>query len=207
MGDSWTVATGQAEDNNREVTLENRWTKSVSKYFQLPELNRAVAGCGNLTIFQRIIEDISQLKKEGKNPLVICSYTDPNRIELFHNNYHGLVTINESQYDPEFYKTYLTTHYDYDNCEKQSLYYIIAIKNFLENNNVDYIDSWAFTPILESLYLDYSKTIDKTFVDIAGDEGRLLMPNSTTSTYGHANLKGNNQITNAVINKIITLYD
>jgi hypothetical protein len=207
MGDSWTVATGQSEDINREVTLENRWTKNVANYFGLPELNLAVAGCGNLTIFQCIIEDIYKLKKEGKNPLVICSYTDPNRIELFHNNYNKLVVINESQYDPEFYKTYLTSYYDYDNCEKLSLYYITAIKNFLENNNIDYIDCWAFTPILESLYLDYSKTIDKTFLDIVGDEGRLLIPDSIMTSYGHANLKGNNQIANTVINKIISLYD
>lgn len=208
MGDSWTVARGQSEDLTNSVNLENRWTGLVSKYFRLPEINEAIAGCGNRTIFQKVYQDIYSLLSENKKPLVVVSYTDPDRVELWNSKYNQLEVLSNSTdyWNLEFYKIFLTEYHNRDANNQQSITYILAIKTLLEKFNLDYVDNWAFTPILENKYFNTKTQLEQTLVDIAGDEGRFPMPN-LLSTYGHANVYGNQKIANKIIQKISQLYD
>lgn len=209
MGDSWTFASGQAEDVNNEVNASNRWSKLVANHFGLLEVNNSEAGIGNLSICQRTYNDVLNLIKQGKNMLAVISYSDPNRVELYNDELSQLVVLNESHWDLEFFKTYMTKYYSWQNNIHQSIFYISATKTLLECHNIDYIDNFAFTEILDIPYFSSNTMLDKTLCDIAGDEGRFLLHYKREpgySPYGHANILGNMKIADAVIEKITKEY-
>lgn len=208
MGDSWTVAQGQYEDLDKLINFENRWTALVAKHFNLKEINPAIAGCGNKTIFHKVYKDIYELISEGIRPLVVVSYTDPNRVELWNPKFNKIEVLSPAEiWEKQFYKTYLTLYDNHDENISQSMYYILSIKTLLERHNLDYIDNWAFTPVLENKYFNTNTQLEQTLVDIAGDEGRFPMPNSDPTPYGHANVYGNQKIANKIIEQISKLYD
>lgn len=204
MGDSWTFALGQAEDIDQTVNLENRWTRIVSKYFDLSEVNKSKAGCGNFFIFKTVIEDIPQLIGKGLNPLVVISYSDPNRKEFYIKNRDIYLSINHEDFDVEFHKEFLTSHYSSIVQNQETILYMASLQNFLQNKKIDYVENFAFTNILDHPLLDRSRLLDKTLLDIAEDEGRLLMPDKIN--YGHANVLGNKKIADKIINQIKIHY-
>lgn len=209
MGDSWTYASGQAEDINNEVNDHNRWSKLVANHFGLEEINKSEAGIGNLSICQRTYNDVLRYVNEGKKILAVISYSDPNRVELYNDEISRLVALNESQWDLEFFKTYMTKYYSWKNNIQQSIFYITATKTLLECHNIDYVDNFAFTNILDIPYFSHKTLLDNTLCDIAGDEGRFLLHYEREpgySPYGHANILGNIKIANAIIEKITKEY-
>lgn len=208
MGDSWTVAACLSEDVHQTVTVHNRFSTLIGNHFGLSVINQSKSGCGNQTIFQTVYNDVNKLKSEGLKPLVVVSYTDPNRVELYNPKYGNIEVINQdsTMWDTEFYKTYLTRYFTHDANNDQSIYFILAVKTLLERHGLDYVDNWAFTPILENKYFNTNCQLEQTLLDIAGDEGRFEMPNHIPCKYGHANSLGNRKIADKLIEKIIQLY-
>lgn len=209
MGDSWTYAIGQAEDINNEINYNNRWSRIVADHFALPEFNKSEAGIGNLSICQRAYADVLNFIQERKNILAVISYSDPNRVELYNHELAKLAVLNESQWDLEFFKTYMTKYYDWKNNKEQTIFYITAIKTLLENHNIDYIDNFAFTEVLDIPYFSNKTLLDKSLCDIAGNDGRFRLHYEREpcySPYGHANILGNIRIANTIIEKITMEY-
>jgi hypothetical protein len=209
MGDSWTFALGQSEDINSEITKSNRWTGLVANHFRLEEVNKSEAGIGNLSICQQTYRDVLDYVSKGKKVLAVISYSDPSRVEVYNKKLSKLVALNESQWDIEFFKTYITQYYSNEANIEQSIFYINATKTLLERHNIDYVDNFSFTNILDIPYSSNKTMLDKTLCDIAGDEGRFLLNyerEPVYSPYGHANVLGNVKIANAVIEKITKEY-
>jgi hypothetical protein len=205
VGDSWTYAHSQFEDIDKEVTIDNRWSRLVAKHFDLEEVNNSQAGIGNLSICQRTYRDILDFISKGKKVLAVISYSDPNRVEVYNKEHSRLIALNESHWDIEFFKTYMTQYHSWEANIEQTIFYITATKTFLERYNVDYVDNFAFTKILDIPYFSNKTMLDKTLCDIAGNDGRLLEPYKNNS-YGHANVQGNIRIANAIIEKLINEY-
>ena len=209
MGDSWTFARGQDEDVNREINISNRWSGLVASHFGLEEVNNSQAGIGNLSICQRTYRDVLDFVSKGKKVLAVISYSDPNRIEVYNKEHSRLIALNESHWDIEFFKTYMTQYYSQEANIEQTIFYITATRILFERYNVDYVDNFAFTKILDIPYFSNKTMLDKTLCDIAGDEGRFLLHYKREppySPYGHANVLGNVKIANAVIEKITKEY-
>lgn len=206
MGDSFAVAIGQYEDFNNEVNTTNRWTNLVAATYNLEHHNSAIAGCGNHTVLERVYRDISSFIQQGKNPLVVVCYSDPNRIELFHKEENRLMVINESQWELEFYKSFITNYQTKQSNIERSIMHIAAVQSFLLRHNIDFVDCHSFTDIIKDpLILDHTR-LSQSLYDIAGNDGKFLMPVGTYSRYGHANVLGNKKIADAVIQKIDSLY-
>lgn len=209
MGDSWTYALGQSEDVNHEININNRWSRLVADHFGLEEVNNSEAGIGNLSISQRTYKNILEYVNKGLNVLAVISYSDPSRIEMYNEELSRIVALNESHWDLEFYKIWLTKYYNATVNTQQSIFYITATKMLLERYNVDYVDNFAFTKILDIPYVSNKTILDKRLCDIAGDEGRFLLNYKREpiySPYGHANILGNKKIADAIIEQITKEY-
>lgn len=209
MGDSWTFAIGQAEDINEEITTASRWSRLVASHFGLQEVNNSEAGIGNLSICQRTYRDILHYVNQGKKVLAVISYSDPARIELYNDEQSKLLALNESQWDLEFFKTYVTKYYNHQENINQTIFHITATRTLLERYNIDYVDNFAFTEVLDVPYFSNDTLLDKNLCDIAGDEGRFLLHYKREpgySPYGHANVLGNKKIADAIIKKITQVY-
>jgi len=209
MGDSWTFAIGQYEDVNEEITQSNRWTGLVASHFGLEEVNNSIAGVGNLSICRKTYEDVLKFVGEGKKILAVISYSDPNRVELYNEKHSKLLVLNNSQWEEEFYKTYITTYNNYIANSQQTIFYISTVRTLFERHNIDYVENFAFTKILDIPYFSNKTMLDKTLLNIAGNQGRFSMyglNGPPGSLYGHANVLGNKKIADAIIEKITKEY-
>jgi hypothetical protein len=206
MGDSFCVALGQYEDFNNEVTETNRWTNLVAAYYNLEHYNSGIGGCGNYTVLEHVYRDVSSFVQQGKNPLVIICYSDPNRVELFHKEHDRPMVINEIQWEPEFYKSFITNYEKKQANIDQSIIYIAAVQSFLLRHNIDFVDCHSFTDIIKDpLIIDHTR-LSQSLYDIAGNEGKFIIPVYKHSRYGHPNVLGNKLISEKIIEKINNLY-
>lgn len=206
MGDSWTFALGQAEDIDSTVNFQNRWTGLVSKHLGLHEVNKSKAGCGNFYIYKSVFEDVRDFIDQGLKPFVVVSYSDPNRKEFFITKYNNYCSLNGTDFDDEFHKIFVTEHHNWVIQNKETCLYVASIQNFLQNNNIDFVENFAFTEILQSNIINPKTILHSRLDHIANDDGRFVMPNGSPSQFGHANVLGNKRIADVVIAQIETLY-
>lgn len=206
MGDSFTFAIGQYEDFNNEVNKDNRWTNLIANYYNLEHYNRAIAGAGNYTILEKVYVDVFSFVEQKKRPLVVVSYSDPNRIELYNKNYKNYSVLNDIQWDKEFYKTFITNYEDKEANKNLSINYICAIQSFLFRHDIDFIDCHAFTEVIQSPLIENKNRLSESLYDIAGNDGKFLVPVYKHFRYGHANVLGNKKIADKIIEKIENLY-
>jgi len=206
MGDSFAVAISQYEDYNNEINETNRWTNLVAAHYNLLHYNSGVAGCGNYTILEHVYREIYSFLKEGKKPLAVVCYTEPNRVELYNKKYKRHMVINEIQWELEFYKSFITNYEDKYANTKLSTTYIAAVQSFLMRHNVDFIDCYSLTDPIKDPIISNHTTLSKSLYNIADDDGKFIMPAGSPLKYGHPNVLGNKKIADAVIEKISSLY-
>lgn len=203
IGDSYTVGVGQNDDLDKVVTLENRFSTLVSKHFNLKEVNQAVAGCGNLYVLYQLTKDILSYKKDGLNPLVVVGYTFYDRVEFYNPKRQMLEPLNIL--DEEIFKTFLTKFYDrHFNIEMSNLF-ILSIQSILSNNNIDFIEHWVSDDMVHSKHLMSKKSISDNLIDIAAIDGTFKV--NYGDGRGHANVIGNQRISEKIITKIEELYN
>lgn len=206
MGDSWTFAAGQADDVRGEVTHENRFSGIISKKLNLPCINNALPGCGNQHIFRTVYEDINTLVKKNKKPLACIFYTDSARNELYSIRNKYPINISE-EFSIDFFKFYMTECYDIEYLKQQTMYYIMAVRTLLEKYQIPYVDGWAMAGYRVKVpYTDDSHELEKGFEEITGvNRFDYIGPNGHTGNLGHANVKGNSLIADAVLEKMSQL--
>lgn len=195
IGDSYTFAILQKDDVLNEVTEKNRFSGLIGSHYNIPVINEGMAGCSNQTIFRKIYEDVYRFVNDGKKFLVVISYTDITRMELYNNKQRKNVTISDHF---SFFKDYLIESHNLENCKFITTSYILAIHTLLERFNIDYVEAYT-NEIIKVPYMNKNKCLDKTFMEITGLDGRF-------SLNGHANVLGNDRIAKAFIQKINELY-
>ena len=88
IGDSFTYAIKQADDIEGVITTENRFSQLVADNYKLEHVNQAKAGQSNQWIARTLQDDMIAYNIEDKNPLVVVSYTDTGRHEMWENQIH-----------------------------------------------------------------------------------------------------------------------
>lgn len=195
IGDSFTYAIKQKDDILGEITEHNRFSNLIGQHYNLPVVNQGMPGCSNHTIFKKLYDDVYRYVSENKKFLVVLSYTDFTRLELYHNQRKENVTISDLF---SFYKDYIVESFDFKNCKELTLHYILAMHTLLERFNIDYVE--AFTnEIHTGLYSNKKKCLEETFMEIINVDGRL-------SQNGHPNTIGHDRIAKEFIKKIDELY-
>jgi len=206
MGDSFTVGCGQADDVNEEVTVDNRFSNLISSHYGLDCNNNAVSGTSNECIARTIYSDILKFKSEGVNPLVVVSYTDPWRTEIYSNKLESTTTINENSV--EYFKDYMIDNYNPLYALNRTIYNILSVRALLNYCNFDFVDSWVFYYHENNVaykpkipYISNLQEIDTPLASIAGDDRFKINDN-----YFHPTPFGHRKIANTIIEKINALY-
>lgn len=209
-GDSWTHARNAEGVMHTACLEEETFYYLVAKNYNLPYVKSAKGGAGNKWIHNRIYIDIPELKKKYTNILSIVGWSDPDRIEIFDNKQKQINNISSPPFSREFDKLYLDESYDFSSTYyfDQTCIYIKSARALYSALNIGYIDAIAFRPEnpleLKVDFLGEGKILEKTYLDICGDEGRIYMPK--IKGYGHQNNLGQQKIATALIEKIEELY-
>ena len=210
MGDSFTVGHSQMDDVNKEINMHNRFSNLIASNYGLDCVNSAIAGCSNEQIAKTVYSDILKFKSEGINPLVVVSYTDPQRIELYSNALKSPITINEV--NVPFFKDYIVDNYNEQYLLDCTNYHICSIRAVLHYCNFDFVDAWVFkftgkfTSGMPPHYIGNEQEIDLSLGEIAGDDRYIISIVNDFISYGHPNPAGHKRIANKFIEKIDTLY-
>jgi hypothetical protein len=206
MGDSFVVGQGQDDDINREVTVENRFSNLIATHYGLECVNNAVAGCSNEHIAKTVYSDILKFKDEGINPLVVVTYTEPSRTEIYSNKLKSTTTISESTV--VYFKDYMIDNYNAPYALNRSIYNALSVKTLLNYCNFDFVDAWTFeyhenyvSRRIKVPYMSNVQEIDTPISTIAGDDRFKV-----GEAYLHPTPAGHRKIANTIIEKINTLY-
>ena len=205
VGDSFVYAIDMAEDDKKEITIENRFSALVAKHYGLKEVNCGMSGAGNLQITKQLYKDMFQYKTDKKNPLVVVVYSDPNRIEVFSNKHEKLVTLN-----PEFsfFKNFLVESFNEKFNKESTYFYIDSVRSILNFLNFDYIEANSITPVmLNKSYFSHNTFVIKHMTEIAGKKGSFQAYTPDNLPYlGHLNILGHELVSQKIIDKINELY-
>lgn len=202
MGDSFSVGAAQADDINSEVTIDNRFSNLVANHYGLHCINNASGGASNKYIARILYNDVAEFIKKGINPLVLVSYTEHSRNEIYSNIIEGAVTISTNSVS--FYKDYIVDHYNDQYSLDCTNYYIDSIKALLSYKNIDFVDAFVFHHEGYNPHISRHTELDKTFCDMAMTDRFILDP--INGDLGHPTAAGHKKIADAFIKKIETLY-
>ena len=109
IGDSFTFAIGQADDLLSEVNVNNRFSQLVADHYKLEHVNHAVAGTNNQYIARTLQDNMIEYSLQDKNPLVVVSYTDSARQEVWDNAKNKAKSASQ---DDSWYKDWLVDGFD-----------------------------------------------------------------------------------------------
>lgn len=204
IGDSYTVGEGQDDDPHCEVTMKNRYCQLVADRFNLSLINHAEAGCSNDFIARTITKDMIEYKEKSYNPLVVVSYTNFSRREVWWEKFNVPTTLN---LDMKIYKDYVTDHYNEAFDKKVTRYHMASIKHLLKYMQYDFVETWSGEVVHDPL-LNRTTELLPQFIDIAGNKGCFIVKNvNKPGTHrGHLNAHGNKVIAKHIIDKIVELY-
>lgn len=133
-GDSWTYGSGLPEKER----LTDFFPRLISDNLKLPLYCSAQPGSSNQRILRTTIEDIINLKDQGKSPFVIISWSKIHRFELFcrkENEYQQIITPNDDS-NPKIAKDLWANHSNEIIDLLQSLINFISLDAFLEKLNI-----------------------------------------------------------------------
>lgn len=203
VGDSWTVANNDDEVLPAPQPTETLFTYLVAKHFNLPYKVTAAGGVSNAWIHRQIYDDLPVLA-ENKNILLVIGYTCSSRQEIYYNNLGYFETLSENLCSKEFYERYLIEHFNWEYSFINTTTLIKSIRVLAKASSVDLIEAFAFSNILNVDFLNNGHVLDKNYLTICGDEGRIYNPK--TGGHGHQNQIGNKKIADALIQKINEVY-
>ena len=81
-GDSWAHGYGLADDTR----LDQCWGGLIAKHYGVEYIHNTQPGGSNQRIVRTMVQDLDQLLTQGRNPLVLISWTHLHRYELNRND-------------------------------------------------------------------------------------------------------------------------
>jgi|TARA_B110000285_G_C15006827_1_gene554295 hypothetical protein len=206
IGDSFTYAIKQADDLKGEVTIHNRFSQLVADHYKLEHVNHAIAGSSNEFIARTLQDDMIAYNIEDKNPLVVVSYTDTGRHEMWDNKLGRPDTCNPSQ---SWYKDWIVDGYNNEHSIKVTQYHMNACRFLLKYLGYDFVEIFtAQDSIHFHRPLTYEdQTCDQSLVEAAGYEhGCFKGQHTTGGSIGHLNINGNRLVADTLIKQIDKVY-
>ena len=203
IGDSYTFAIGQADDLLSEVNVDNRFSQLVADHYKLEHVNHAEAGTSNQFIARTLQDNMIEYSLQDKNPLVIVSYTDSAREEVWDKEEKRPQTVWDKM---SWYKDWITDGFDFEFQDKVTQYHINSSRFLLKYLKFDFVELYttvygsrgSTTPIITP-----SEVIDLSIVEIGAPDG--CFPGLHGSA-GHLNITGHKLTTDVLIKKIDKLY-
>ena len=203
IGDSYTFAIGQADDLLSEVNVDNRFSQLVADHYKLEHVNHAEAGTSNQFIARTLQDNMIEYSLQDKNPLVIVSYTDSAREEVWDKEEKRPQTVWDKM---SWYKDWITDGFDFEFQDKVTQYHINSSRFLLKYLKFDFVELYttvygsrgSTTPIITP-----SEVIDLSIVEIGTPDG--CFPGLHGSA-GHLNITGHKLTTDVLIKKIDKLY-
>lgn len=203
-GDSWTVANNTDNVLPKDQPTESLFTYLVANHFKSPYIVDARGGANNEWIQRQLYDNLPELKKEYSNILCVVGYSCPTRQEIYYSKLGITDTLSENVCSKEFYQAFITEHFDWATCDTKTCTIIKTIRSLTNMLSIDLIEAFAFTDVLNVDFLNNNHVLEKNFLTISGDEGRIYNPKM--GTYGHQNELGNRKIADALIKKINSVY-
>ena len=169
-GDSWTYGSELRDPAHADVKDDfdlvhdtyrqaHNWPGILGETYNVPVINSGWAGGSNHRILRTTITDIANLKRQGRKPLAVISWTQMQRFELYNAEndnwleFVGPSAKNNHKIGLELWEKYSTDRSDLT----QYLQHLILMDGFLKTNNVPYIGTNIFRHnfnILEDLSVD-----------------------------------------------------
>ena len=165
-GDSW-VRGSELIDPTSDVTdhfdhvheqyrMKHQWGKLLADSLGLEFIDGSMAGGSNDYILRTTVKDVSQLRREGRRPLVIVAWSQLQRFELpigpDGSLYHALVTPANSDNPKAALEIWSKFSSDRSDLVRW-LGHIILLDSFLKVNGINYFGTTVFASpyrILES---------------------------------------------------------
>jgi len=205
IGDSYTFAIGQADDLLSEVNVDNRFSQLVADHYKLEHVNHAEAGTSNQFIARTLQDNMIEYSLQDKNPLVIVSYTDSAREEVWDKEEKRPQTVWDKM---SWYKDWITDGFDFEFQDKVTQYHINSSRFLLKYLKFDFVE--LYTTVYGSRGSTYDlpcftqeEVIDLSIVEIGAPDG--CFPGLHGSA-GHLNITGHKLTTDVLIKKIDKLY-
>ena len=202
IGDSYTYAIGQTDDQLGEINVNNRFSQLVADHYKLEHVNQAQAGQSNQWIARTLQDDMIAYNIEDKNPLVVVSYTDTGRHEMWDNKLGQPDTCNPSQ---SWYKDWIIDGHNLNFSNKVSQYHINASRFLLRYLKFDFVE--LYTTVLgtsgSTTPITATEVIDLSIIEIGAENGLYLQ---VGGFLGHLNITGHKLVTDVLIKKINELY-
>tara|TARA_R110002153_G_scaffold266052_1_gene429085 strand:+ start:119 stop:766 length:648 start_codon:yes stop_codon:yes gene_type:complete len=205
IGDSYTFAIGQADDLLSEVNVDNRFSQLVADHYKLEHVNHAEAGTSNQFIARTLQDNMIEYSLQDKNPLVVVSYTDSAREEVWDKEEKRPQTVWDKM---SWYKDWITDGFDFEFQDKVTQYHINSSRFLLKYLKFDFVE--LYTTVYGSRGSTYGlpcftqeEIIDLSIVEIGAPDG--CFPGLHGSA-GHLNITGHKLATDVLIKKIDKLY-
>ena len=202
IGDSYTYAIGQTDDQLGEINVNNRFSQLVADHYKLEHVNQAQAGQSNQWIARTLQDDMIAYNIEDKNTLVVVSYTDTGRHEMWDNKLGQPDTCNPSQ---SWYKDWIIDGHNLNFSNKVSQYHINASRFLLRYLKFDFVE--LYTTVLgtsgSTTPITATEVIDLSIIEIGAENGLYLQ---VGGFLGHLNITGHKLVTDVLIKKINELY-
>jgi hypothetical protein len=205
IGDSFTYAIGQADDLLSEINVNNRFSQLVADHYKLEHVNHAEAGTSNQFIARTLQDNMIEYSLQDKNPLVIVSYTDSAREEVWDKEEKRPQTVWDKM---SWYKDWITDGFDFEFQDKVTQYHINSSRFLLKYLKFDFVE--LYTTVYGSRGSTYGlpcftqeEIIDLSIVEIGAPDG--CFPGLHGSA-GHLNITGHKLATDVLIKKIDKLY-
>ena len=206
IGDSYTFAIGQADDLLSEVNVDNRFSQLVADHYKLEHVNHAIAGTNNQYIARTLQDDMIEYSLRDKNPLVVVSYTDSARQEVWGKEEKRPQTLWNKM---SWYKDWIVDGFDFEFQDKVTQYHINSSRFLLKYLKFDFVE--LYTTVYGSRGSTYGlpcftqeEVIDLSIVEIGAPDG--LFAGLGEAAIGHLNITGHKLVTDVLIKKIDKLY-
>jgi hypothetical protein len=142
---------------SQEITNSKVYANYIGEAFDLPVINKAVAGSSNKRILRSSVEYINELLANGKTPLVIIGWSFIRRIEVwYYGNSRSILNKIPDKKNAAYLKT-ITLDWLVDSKE-MTLAYKSLINNDLEIHKAlldFYLDLYLLKNFLQSKNLNY----------------------------------------------------
>ena len=156
-GDSWTYGSELRNPARLDVTDDFdpvhstyrervNWAGLLGHRLKLPVINSGHAGGSNQRIMRTGLSDITNLKREGRKPMVIISWTQMQRFELYEGKAHHWIDFispaaeHNRKIGLEIWERYSSDRSDVHMYLQQLIY----MDAFLKMNHVPYIGTNVF---------------------------------------------------------------
>lgn len=203
-GDSWTVAHNTDNVLPEKQPEHTLFTYLVADHFKIPYKVDAKGGASNDWIQHQLYNNLPEIKKEYNNILCVVGYSCPTRKDIYYKKTNQVATLSDNACSKEFYERYITEHFDYEYCDTRTKLIMKTVRSLTSFLSIDLIEAFAFSKILDVDFLYNNHVLEKHYLDISGDEGRIYNP--VTGGLGHQNQIGNRKIADALIDKIQSTY-